>query len=260
LTGEQIKKSIIIILFLLIPVSVYGWNASMMVGGSSGECALTFTDILFFYRFENTDTEDYPGNGMTRNDGAVFSGTSQVGSYSLSCPNANDYTNGTVTSEDIFPATKGRLGMWYRWSTAWAEWKVLFRACDAGCANEIVVDHNNSSGSIQFNYDGSTVNTNGTAIPTVDTWYFVEVAWDTDLGDGSDYMEIFVNGVSKGSSSAKTLTPPSVIDLNFGNDNAAASSATFVDNAMVSNDKTRDFWVDEDCNGVDLADTNTSPR
>jgi hypothetical protein len=82
----------------------------------------------------------------------------------------------------------------------------------------------------------TTTTANMTNAGTV--WYFVEAAWK----QSTHYMEVFVNGVSKGVFTGTMLAwAGAVTDVSFGEFNGIDPVLYYMDNVMLSNLSTRDL-------------------
>jgi len=75
---------------------------------------------------------------------------------------------------------------------------------------------------------------------STNTWYFIEIAYDTTLG-ATDYVDVYVNGTRR-INSVQAL-PTLVGATMYLCDPAELLDAdAFMDNVMISDDPTRDFY------------------
>ena len=220
-------------------------NTTDFTTTTGGAPADPFDDILLWWRCEALDFSGTNGtlDYSAEDDIAAASGSAAIntdsvkyGTNGLDCPTNSSWVTFTVSSDDIVDADEGRIGFWYYQTT---------QAGD-GFIARFILDTNNKSSIAIYDTDGlnwswTDGSTARTTLNIVDadldptTWYFIEAAWKVSTG----YRELFVDGVSKGSSSATigTFEPTSLL---FGNISDVAND-WFLDNIMVSNDSTRDF-------------------
>lgn len=219
-------------------------------GGLGTSAADDYSDITFWWRCEGT-TLDHPGNDYSAGDtttvlagiAAINTAAVKNGTNGLDCPTSASYAPFAISSNDIIVAAEGRIGFWLR-VTTWVDGAYITEWRD-GSGDDRVHPQLNGTDELKFYWkDGGTERTSlisTDANLSTGTWYFVEFAWKTS----TDYREIFVGGVSKGSSSATINASPDNIYFRLGNTGSTLSDL-HEDHLIISNDSTRDLYALKD--------------
>ena len=208
---------------------------------------------VFWWRAEAADfsgtngTSDYSAGddtGVLQSSAAIDTDAVKLGTNGLDIPTGYDYI--TFTPPVATLDDEGRAGFW------------LYINTFVDAASVLELYYVNGDNRLSIRLDGSTelsmrwkdsatartTLTTTTANLSTGTWYFVEFAWKT--GSGNYYREIFVNGVSKGSSSSQIesfATNPNY--LIFGNTHSNAADF-YIDNPIISTDSTVNLYLCKD--------------
>ena len=220
-----------------------------------------YSDITFWLGWENCSpdcttytlgADDYTAgedSASTRSGGALLTaGSALVGSVGSDIPTASDYWTFTDSTDGAWPTGSFRVGF-KLYVTGGTDNAVIIkkrydavenfyiRCEDTGC-DDLRVQYRNGD---VFTY----IQTNENIIPNA-TEVFVEVSYDVT----ADTMELFVDGVSKG-----TDTTPNTVFTSGGNIQIGETDGVavdfWIDNIMISDDYTRDLNA--------LKDLTTSP-
>lgn len=239
------KRLIVLLLILLIPgLAFAGLPYVLGIAGTSA-AGDDYSDIVFFWRCETTTltTGDYSAGDTTAAASSAIELTeaaSMVGVYGISNPTSADYYIFDVASNDTVPAT-GRIGMWIKFPELPVDGAMLFNAyIDDDDRFNLTMT---STGDLNFYWrdEGSSRTTCASTTDPIssDTAHFIEIAWDTD------YREIFVDGVSVAEcTTTKSNHSALSSSLRIGNNtNITPSAAYYIDNVMISNDKTRNLYL-----------------
>ena len=255
------KRLILSILFILcLSFQASAWNPMVVV--NRGE---DFSDILFWINFENYSaaqtytlhaSNDYTAFGDSTayfsSDAIISLASALEGSYGLDCTDltadGNDRIEFDISSGGLDLANTGRIGFYLKVPTGgWINYSKFSIGLRQDGTNEIYLEMVNDD-EIKITWEESTGPTTGSVETTdnptisVDTTYFIEAAWDATPANGSDYLQIWVNGVSKAVSTAKTMTAsqftPTVIQIGTGN----ANTDVYLDVVVFSSDITRDLY------------------
>ena len=258
------KKLILSILFIIcLSFQASAWNPMVVVSGGGG--TEDFSDIVFWINFENYSaaqtytlhaSNDYTAFGDSTatflNDAEINVGAALQGSYGLDCTDDDSSGSDRISfdmssGERLAFANKGRIGFYFNIPTDGFINFARLMAVSLDETNElfmqIAVDDE-----LRVWWEESTGSTSG-VISTSDSpitetvTYFVEFAWDSTQVNGSDYLEIWVNGVSKASSSELTMTAGNFTPINIliGNSSDAEYKA-FIDVVVFSTDINRDLF------------------
>ena len=235
-------KRLILFLAGFVPLAAAAAGPSISVprmvasSGGSGSTA----DILFY---SNCDTVT---NGQSPQKG---SGTLTVGASVLSAAaqisNGWDNQNGGFSSHRVaFPSasninlSKGRVGFYFfpRETGSGSDGDIFWLDSSTGTGQSKFWFTNNI-GTISWNYKNKTM----TFSLTVNTWQFVELAWDSAETTLGTACQAWVNGVSQGTcGTGSTGADPAGTNLEVGStDGNGYSSIT--DQLIISNDPTRDL-------------------
>jgi len=231
---------------LLICLACGGWvGTGGFFGGSSPTIGDNYSDITFWWRCETADfsgtngVEDYSAGDDTatlNSSAAINTDAVKYNTNGLDCPGGEDYAEFTVSSDDIIDADEFRIGFWY----------YAIVSENDGIMINIGQDFNNKIDIYIYTTDGiywdwKDGNTTRTALSildagiTVSTWHFIEFAGKVS----TDYREVFVDGVSKGSSSETIGTfIPTTLKIGIVND---VANDYYHDEIKISNDSTRDL-------------------
>jgi len=224
-----------------------------MWGGSAATCDTS--SMIWWWRAEVVDFSDGSGDGGngetdysvidasavgTVNNNAVCNAAAKkYGTNGLDIPAAWDYISfptPSATWDD-----EGRLGFWIRPTTRTDDGVIIYLYGDANNHFRVRFD-----GTTELNWawkDSSTARTefatSGAGVAAGATWYWIEVAWKTS----TNYREIFVNGVSKGSS-AETIASfgVAVATMYFG-DTTGIAQDLHMDNVIGGTVSTDDFYT-----------------
>jgi len=105
--------------------------------------------------------------------------------------------------------------------------------------------------------NGDTFYTSTTANMVENTWYFVELAWKKS----TNYMEIFVNGSSKGTASG-TLSAAwdgTLSSVNFGDVYYPGTGDHHMDNIMLSDSSTENLYSYRDNTSYPFSEPSSTP-
>lgn len=141
--------------------------------------------------------------------------------------------------------TAGRCGLYLKTLTHVTQTIILLLFDSSG--NTIRLKYYPSS-EIYLDWDETTgpsdgnVQTTADAIPDTGT-YFVEIIWDASQTNGSDQLEIKVDGVSEISSTSESLTADNltIVNIYWGN-SSPNLGGYYTDMLACSNDITRDLY------------------
>lgn len=247
------KLILSLLLILCLAFQASAWN--IMIVGSGSE---DFTDIEFWINFENYSaaqtytlhaSNDYSGFGDDTatfgDDAEVNVGAALQGSYGLDCVDDGadgvDFISFTMSSgaRQAF-ANEGRIGLYAKIPTGgWTNDTFIITVKED--ATDTLSLHFDDTDELKFRWITEYPVTTNSPISD-NTLYFIEVAWDATPANGSDYVEIWVDGVSKHSDSTLSMTADAIIPVLLQIGNVAANSGdTLYDVVVLSNDKTRDL-------------------
>jgi len=247
------KKLIISILFILcLSFQASAWNPMVVVSGSGGE-ERDWSTIGGFWRCEGetlSATDDRYGlnnngdNIATPVGGAnIDSGIYKHGSNSCDFPTEGDYYNFATCSDSQVLGTEGRVGFWL-YIEDWTDEKMLcmieYSTAATNSASLLMID----SDDLRFQWRGNSTTAtqlDTTALGlTTGVWYYVEYAFK----QSTPYREIFVNGVSKGSSGAAMVAFAGVpAEFKPGESVGGGTTDFHIDNIIFSTDSTLDLYT-----------------
>ena len=233
-------------LILIILLSIFCFGFSIQDAHKSviaRKNATDYSDITFWWRCETETltTGDYTaGEDSTAapNGGATIdSGTKIVGSNSCDFPTGSDYYAFTDSTDGAFPTGSGRIGF-YLYATTRLDNGSWFRKLYDGSNYFYARFKDTDDADLNYTAGGTAVSLNSaTNWLSAATWYFVEVAWD----DATDFLQLYVNGVSVGTQAGSTLTAfTSGGGFRIGEVNGIETDI-HIDNIIISNDYTRDL-------------------
>ena len=211
-----------------------------------------YSDILLFWRAESTtmSADDCYGTNATWSAEVDYGTTeiveaaAKVGTYGVHVAAGETSKQSgyklVVDTEDVVVTSAGRIGFWVKINT-WVNFSGLFAVSDSGDPIKFVMTIL-SDDEVRASYGGTLLASTSANLSTA-TWYFIEVAYDASIGDGEDYMEVFVDGSSVASSSALTLAPFTPTFVRVGNPIARSNYSWYIDHFMISNDKTRNLYA-----------------
>jgi len=236
------KVKIISFLFvLLLPTWTFAYHP-MLVGvvGKQG-VSDSYTDLVFFWTAESTTfgEDDYSagdntptatGSGLEINSTAGIIGTNGV----YIPTSGSRYYLFDVASNDIIPAT-GRAGFWYTSTDlSTATIPIYWQLTTADRADLTITGNDVVFTWRDGNVSRTTCSTSTDVIANGE--HFIEIAWDTN------YREVFIDGSSV-LNCTTTTTQQSPTSVRFGDNDVTADSAEkYMDNVMISNDKTRNLY------------------
>jgi hypothetical protein len=174
----------------------------------------------------STDAEKYGTKGYETDTGS---------DYLTLAPTAGNYPSDSVS-----------IGLWFDMNTAPAGNVQIFRMDDGGFEERMFIDVM-TDGDVRciLNQGGSARITLTTTAQDLsdNAYHFVQCSFDATQSAGSDYMEIFVDGVSRASSSSETVTAwGSLANIQVGNIEGDASLLAYWDNLVFSNDHTVNLY------------------
>lgn len=227
--------------------------------GSSGAIsndAEDYSDITFWLNFENAqsdpDTGDYTmgasecsvgdTTGTTASLGQMSTAAAIIGSYGYETVSSNDYITFSVSSNDIVSGTAGRIGFWYYWkSGAFVDTHHLLKVYQDADNYMFLRTETTGEGELQFRWRSGGSNeidvTTSTANLVEETAYFFEISWDTV----NDNTYVYINGVAVVTDESTNITAISPSSLIITDDDGTGFNV-YVDNLMISDDPTRDFY------------------
>jgi hypothetical protein len=218
--------------------------------------------ITLFYGCENTltlqtDQDCVSGENFTASDTSIFdSGINNTiealkeGSYGCEYPGIGDDGRLQTNPQLIATSPDGKVGFWHRFDGGTWVNRNLFAARDNNGDGLYVSATSTGGGELQVRWDDDFAGTPETETTTgvdgvVDTWYFIEVGWDST--DDKIYLEVndvvFLDGVSN---TMEPLTFDSMVVLG---DYSGQSADTWADNWMLANDETVDLYQYADDTG-----------
>lgn len=243
------KKSILlsILLVLCLSFQASAFNPLEVMGGKKAS-APTYPDIILDMNAEGTwsagtsYTADGTGECAEDTSGAINSafveetGSPLSGSSSFTWDTNYDFCTFDFTTS----MTKGRIGSYLKIDllAAGTEFlKIYNTAAPLGRIGFVMA----ASSYVQvLFFDGTTTVSDVISTTAVGTVAYVEVAWDSTVGDGSDYVKIYVNGVLEDSSTALTLNGMDFTNFYPGNTGDLSGDAT-IDRVRISTDPLRDL-------------------
>lgn len=245
-------KKFAIFTFLLLSFLVVSVHAGPMMLLSQNESADDYSDIIFWANAEGTwnagTSYTLGGSECTALDtddtvcaiASAFAeeiGSPLVGSSSFTYPNGWDYCALVTTGMTL---TKGRMGVKVSAQT-WVANTDIISLYDNSPVNTITLDMY-GSGQIRGYYreNGSGFDTVTSTSNFNTVTHVVEMAWDTTVGDGSDYVKVYVDGSLETTSGSKTLGTMTLDGFYIGNNSVNAGSTIF-DQIIISTDPDRDI-------------------
>ena len=211
------------------------------IGGGGGGGGSVIDGLLFFWRCE-TETLDSPSNDYTVGDdevawsteNAIDAGAAKIGSYGLLFDHGAGNWGGFTPSSGMLNAGEGRMGFWFK-CTGNPAWGQVFVLEDSGGYAMLYLD---SSRRLNFecSYGGEFA---GSTALDLNTWYFIEFAWNDGAGTG----EVFINGASEGE--VESLNFPSSWDLIAFGSSTTVYTMMF-DNIFVFSNEDSDIYTYRD--------------
>jgi len=209
---------------------------------SKNAAAPDYSDITFWWRCEgetldgsddHTDGGDSTATGNS--DAAIDSGLKVVGSNSCDFPSSLDFYAFTDDG-GMLPVGSFRLGF-YIYATTGADDGGIFRKYHD--ADEYFYIRMDGTDDFRVEYknvsETSQVVTSTNVLPD-ETWVFVEVAFD----DTANTLEVFINGVSKGSDTTSIGAFTTGDGIRIG-EYGGITNDIHMDQIIISNDYTRDL-------------------
>jgi hypothetical protein len=234
------KKLLLILLLCLLILPSYG--IGRMVVGSGGGGGPTYTDILFWWTCEsaNIGAGDYSAGDTT---GTVFSAATfdvtavKLGTNGLDCPTSGDSVRFVNASSNILVESAGRIGFWLQVKT-WVAGIFIGTLNSTGVFNLQLY----GTDELQFRYNDGTNDRwaiTTTANLVVDTWYYIEIAWDVS----TELQKIFVDGVEKASNTQTKNATVGMTNIDIG---SGGTMTLWIDNFVISNDPNRNLYLLKD--------------
>jgi len=206
-----------------------------------------YTDLVLFWRCEGTtlgagDTYGTDNTVTLVSDAAVNAAAVKIGTNGLNIPTSNDTAE--LTNNDEYITSEGRFGAWIKINT-WAAGLAFLTANDGVAENviEFYLAGADGTGNLSTFWKDSdidrTILTSTGANLASATWYFIELAWK----ESTNYREIFVDGVSRGSSSATIGAWSAPLESVIFGDTwwVNGGSGYYMDNIMLSTLSTRNL-------------------
>jgi len=248
-------KKYILILTLLFFCFGFSSPHHKIIARKNAGSSTDWSTIGFFWRCESetlSATLDRYGlnnsgdnTGAPVNEAVLDAVIYKYGSYSCDFQSDGDYYNFATCSDSQVLGTEGRLGFWFHvedWTDAKPIMTIEGGTVATNSARLFMVDTDD----LQFTWIGNSVTADPlttTALGlTTGVWYYIEYAFK----QSTPYREIFVNGVSKGSSSS-AMTAFSQVpgELKIGDMLGGGDPQTdfHMDNIIFSTDSTLDLYV-----------------
>lgn len=228
-------------------------SPAIVGGGTPAAGGTTYPDILFYWGGESTTTEK-PAGTMTAITEAAIATTpakgagvaaGMPGSNSGHYPTANDAYRMAIASNDIFLPSSGRAGLYIYYDTLTTVGGAVFKG---------YYDDNNMFYATTIAgpklhlvlFAGGTADIcNSTTNFAVDTWYYVEFAWNIVGTDPN--LQVYVNGVKESDSTGTVGTWAGTNGyLYFGEGNDAGVADLYTDQMLVSNNYARSLYAIRD--------------
>ena len=232
---------IILLLCLLFATNAYAVSLVIrMSGGDSSTCDTS--NIVFWWRCETTTldaTYDYSAaSGTPTINGSlvVSEAAAKYGTYGIDFDAAWEhlyYATPSATLDDDF-----RWGAWVR-ITTWLNGFLLFQIYGDSSNNCRLILTGDDELTLYW-YDTGAERTTWTTTDanlTTGTWYWIEAA----AKPSTNYREIWVDGVSKGSSSGAINTFATAVATIYMGDLIGSSVDVHMDNIIISTDSTDSF-------------------
>lgn len=220
--------------------------------------------ITFWWRMEGTTldgTHDHSAGDTTANlsgDWAINTAAVKLGTNGLdghdTGDNRGDSVDFAISTFDIVDPNEGRLSFWFRWTSG--QWKQSVRWGMLNNNDDLSMESASADGKCIIIVGASGVGdeypdaTGVDCAPVAGTWYHIQYAWDTNDGAGSEYFEIWRDGVSLYSASNLTISIGTSDGLFFRNGSSvAAGEDMHYDHLIITDDKTVDHytcWSDTD--------------
>lgn len=240
-------KKLLLLLLLLVPSICFGFGAnspsSFISSSSSG---YDTTDITLWWRAESAtfvaDLDYTAGASTTTYSGCTHTTAAGYGGTTgLDCDSAGDDMRFTSSVSDVVTGASGRVGFWFRAGQLTTDTNIMALYDDA--SNLIQVHLTTTDNNLKFEfvsvgtYRGSAISSTNSI--TIDTWHFVEFAWNVT----ANIQKIYIDGVEDGSDtttlvdfSATTLT------LYFGDNGAGLAGDNHFDHIIATKDHTKELF------------------
>ncbi len=260
---QTLTKRILVFvgLALLVAWPSQAEDITVVIGQPVAAAGPSYADITFWLNFENSggdpDTGDYTmgasecsdgdTTGVTGSGAATASAAARYGTYGLDCPTDGDEADFDVSSDDIVSGTKGSIGFNVRVTdfTNYQDFLRIYK--DVNNDNVALQTVNTDELRVRWRYGSSNEGdciTSGEDLQTA-TWYHIQVFYDASTAN-DDYIIIEVNGSPACSATGLSLTPfagaSAFVAFAVGERNGGVSSDYHVDNVMMSDDPTRDWY------------------
>ena len=228
----------------------------MAVAKNKGAASCSNTNVIFWWRCETANfsatngTLDYSAGDdtATLSNGAVLHADAKKnGTLGLDFPGTYDmalFGTPSATLDD-----EGRIGIWKRFET-FTDTRVLYKFYYSGSTDAVIFRLDGTEELEVYWEDSNTVrdlltSSGAGLVANGTTWYFIEFAWKVGTSPNG-YREIFVNGVSVGSSTATIASfQAAVLYHRFGDDSGIAQDM-HMDHAIISSDSTHNLYLCRD--------------
>lgn len=241
--------------------TIEGVSTTDTVEGQVLKSSVDYSDITFWVNWMNGPTiatgtytldgsDEYSAGdttGVLSSAAIVNASALKDGSYGLDCPGNYDYIYfNDASNTAVLPSKgiEGRIGVWIKIIT-WANDTAFFevRDSDQDIANTFsfeMAGADNTHIEFSFLWTGNSATADALESTNTDaqlnTWYFVEFAWN----QATPYREVFVNGADKGTSgAAMSAFEDNVKRLKVGS--MEEGQDIHIARIIVSTDSTRDL-------------------
>ena len=257
------RKLILILFIILSCVSLANSGGVISFpGGGVPSAATTYPDIIFWMNGEGawttdpTDLYTLGASECTALAGAaaacaitglfteVTADGEIIGDSSFKALNAYDRC---LFAETTLPAAAGRIGIDTNFLSAGVNNTHIWTFYQNNPDSNFSLRHSGTPAddiTVIWREGGADIKAIATAVNTFDdTTHYVEVAWDTDNGAGSDCLALYVDGLVVGSVDC-TLTLDGTItyDAFYVGNVLTGTGTTLMDNLIISNDYTREIY------------------
>ena len=214
-------------------------------GGGGGGGAVDTSDVPFYWNCDTATSGQSPQKGAgTITIGAAYTSTTAVVGNGVDNNNTGN-SGGRITIStssaglNNIDMSKGRVGMWvYPRETSTAADGDPFYVDQATGTGQAKLYWTNINGTNYWDYKDKSI----TFTPTVNTWQFIELAWDSSEATLGRPCEVFINGISVSQCSAgSTGSVPSGTSFRLGGIDGNSYSMIY-DQVIVSTNPVKDLY------------------